>query len=94
MSGSGKKFDTFIVNTKIQQYFDICWRLYPKKVGKLDGEKAFRKLIGKNKLGFLDQYCEFFLKRVNAYAEMCNENNTDPQYILHFSTFCNSKKYL
>lgn len=94
LSGNGKKFDAFLVNAKLNQYFNLCWSHYPRKVGKIESEKAFKKIVSEKKLGLLNQYCEFIVKRIDAYVEMCRENNTEEQYILHFSTFCNSKKYL
>lgn len=94
LSSGGKKFDAFLVNVKLIQYFKACWHRYPRKVGKTESEKAFKKLVSEQKLGLLNQYCEFIIKRIDAYVEMCKENNTEEQYILHFSTFCNSKKYL
>lgn len=94
LSGVGKKFDTFLVRIKLSQYFTAIWRIYPRKVGKAQAEKAFEKLVSEQKLGLLNQYCEYIIKRVSAYIEMCQDNNTEEQYILHFATFCNSKKYL
>ena len=92
--GVGKKFDTFLVRIKLSQYFTAIWRIYPRKVGKAQAEKAFEKLVSEQKLGLLNQYCEYIMKKVGAYIEMCQDNNTEEQYILHFSTFCNSRKYL
>lgn len=90
----GKKFDAFIVKAKLDQYFSICWSHYPRKIGKAEGEKAFNKLVSEQKLSLLSQYCEFVLKRIDKYVEYCQNNDTEEQFIMHFSTFCNSKRYL
>lgn len=90
----GKQFDCFLVNAKLEQYFELCWKIYPKKVGKTEGAKAFRKLMNEQKVGILQQYFEFILKRIGMYIEKCQENNTEEQFIMMFSTFCNSKRYL
>ena len=91
---SGKKFDSFIVKAKIDTYFAISWQHYPRKVGKAEGEKAFTKLVSEQKLGLLNQYCEFIIKKIDKYMEQCQDNDTEEQFIMHFSTFCNSKRYL
>lgn len=94
LNGSGKRFDAFLVNAKIKQYFNAIWKIYPRKVGKEMGLKAFTKLVGEKKLSQLKEYCEYIAKRVTQYIDYCEQNNVEEQYILHFSTFCNSKKYL
>ena len=83
-----------IISFKIDYYFNECWKIYPKKVGKDISKKAFRKLVSDCKVNELNEYCKYVYKRISSYATYVKEKNTDSQYILHFSTFCNSKKYL
>lgn len=89
-----KKFDKFIVEYKLNRYFVIAWTHYPRRIGKDLGKKAFFKLLKDKRLRELDNYCKYIIQRIEKYKEYCEENETDEQFILHFSTFCNSKKYL
>lgn len=91
---STKKFDSALVNYKLEKYFSMIWSIYPRRVGKDLGKKAFYKLISEKKLSQLDVACKFVIERVKEYIKYCENNNTEEQYILHLSTFCNSKKYL
>lgn len=89
--------DSFIkrvIEHKIQSYFKIAWTEYPRKVGKQLGYKAFQKLLGEVKVKELEKYAKYIVLCIKKYAELCFMNNTEEQYIMHFSTFCNSKKYL
>jgi hypothetical protein len=83
-----------LVQYKINSFFNGIWKIYPRKVGKEMGLKAFTKLVSEYKYKDLKRYCEFVYNRVKRYIEHCEESGTEEQYILHFSTFCNSKKYL
>lgn len=83
-----------LVKYKINSLFSHIWKIYPRKVGKELGLKAFTKLVSEYKYKDLAKYCEFVYKRVVQYKQSCEDNGTEMQYILHFSTFCNSKKYL
>lgn len=92
-----KSSDAFIkelVNYKVNSLFSHIWKIYPRKVGKDLGLKAFTKLVGERKYKDLDAYCSYIGKRILQYKQNCEDCETEPQYILHFSTFCNSKKYL
>lgn len=92
-----KNKDLFIkelVSYKVKSCFEKIWAIYPRKVGKETGYKAFIKLVSEQKLHDLVNYCEYVAKKVVGYKNQCEEFGTETQYILHFSTFCNSKKYL
>jgi hypothetical protein len=92
---SGKnKFDSFIVEFKLKNYFDKAYSIYPRKVGKELGYKAFVKLLANVKYVDLSKYAQYILNKIQLYANQCAENETEEQFILHFATFCNSKKYL
>lgn len=91
---SKNAFLSFLVQFKIDYYFDVAWKNYPKKVGKELGKKAFVKLVTECKEKELATNCKYVIERIQKYANYCEDNNTDQQYILQFSTFCNSKKYL
>lgn len=88
------KFDSFLVSTKLDGFFNLAWKKYPKKVGKELGKKSFVKLIADKRLEELTPYCSYVIKRIEKYTQYCIDHDTEEQYILHFSTFCNSKKYL
>lgn len=88
------KFLAFLIETKINKYFDLCWKIYPRAVGKQLGKKSFYKLLEDRKVSQLDDVCKYIYNKVQIYQKMCKDNGTEEQYILHFSTFCNSKKYL
>ena len=91
---STNKFLQAVVDYKIKRYFEITWNVYPRKVGKQLGIKAYKNLLKDKTIEILDKCCQYILARVKYYQSYCTENNLDEQYILHFSTFCNSRKYL
>ena len=88
------EFDAFLVDYKIFKHFNNVWKIYPKKVGKDLGKKAFYKLLQEKKLKEIDTLCKYITQKVMAYAEYCEDKGVEEQFIMHFSTFCNSKKYL
>lgn len=88
------KFIAAIVEIKLDKHFEYCWEIYPRKVGKQLGKKAFVKLFDNVKVSEIDHWANYVLEKVQTYSEQCEENCTEEQYIMHFSTFCNSKKYL
>lgn len=90
----GKSFLSEIVKFKIDFYFNLCWKIYPKKVGKDLALKSFYKLYEKTKLDDIDVLSKYIYKRVQTYTNYVIESKTESQFIMHFSTFCNSKKYL
>lgn len=92
---SGKNnFDAFIVEFKLKNYFEKAYSIYPRKVGKELGYKAFIKLLSNVKHCDLEKYIQYIISKIQWYSNQCIENETEEQFILHFSTFCNSKKYL
>ena len=93
LKGSNK-FDYLLIKYKLEKYFEKIWKIYPRKVGKDLGKKSFIKLISQKKVSELDVSCKYFINKLNLYIQYCQDNNTEEQYILHLSTFCNSKKYL
>lgn len=94
LAKSKDKFLSFLAEFKIDYWFNIAWINYPKKVGKELGKKAFVKLVSDCKFGELDTNCRYVISRIKKYTEYCEDNGTEQQFILQFSTFCNSKKYL
>lgn len=91
---SKDKFIKALAEFKAQHYFSLAWNIYPKKVGKQLGYKAFIKLIKDSKLKDLDHICAYILQKIKEYKQMCERENKEEQFIMHFATFCNSKKYL
>lgn len=88
------KFIKAIIEIKIKNYFSICWENYPKKVGKLVGYKSFVKLVRDFKLKDLNSKCMYILQKIKQYKQNCENEQKEEQFIMHFTTFCNSKKYL
>lgn len=88
------KFIKSLVEIKIQKYFSLCWENYPKKVGKSVGYKAFVKLVRDFKLKDFDSGCMYILQKIKSYKQTCENEQKEEQFIMHFATFCNSKKYL
>lgn len=88
------KFIKALTEFKVQRFFTLAWENYPKKVGKQLGYKAFIKLIRDSKLKELDRICAYILQKIKEYKQMCERENKEEQFIMHFATFCNSKKYL
>lgn len=88
------KFIKALTEFKVQRFFTLAWGNYPKKVGKQLGYKAFIKLIKDSKLKDLDHICAYILQKIKEYKQMCERENKEEQFIMHFATFCNSKKYL
>ena len=91
---SKDKFVKALIEIKVQGYFTLSWKAYPKKVGKSVGYKAFVNLVKDFKLKDLDTNCKYILQKIHAYKQTCENEQKEEQYIMHFSTFCNSKKYL
>lgn len=90
----GNAFDSFLAEYKILKHFNNIWKIYPKKVGKDLGKKAFYKLLQDKKLKEVDDVCKYITQKVMNYANYCEDKGIEEQFIMHFSTFCNSKKYL
>lgn len=88
------KFIKALTEFKVQRFFTLAWENYPKKVGKQVGYKAFVKLVKDFKLKDLDNTCMYILQKIKQYKQTCENNQTEEQFIMHFATFCNSKKYL
>jgi len=87
-------FISFLVGKKLEYVFEQCWKMYPRKVGKQLGAKAFVKLFTDIKCEQLNTTAQYIISKVKAYADECEEEQKEAQFIMHFSTFCNSKKYL
>lgn len=88
------KFIKVLTEFKVQRFFTLAWENYPKKVGKQVGYKAFVKLVKDFKLKDLDNTCMYILQKIKQYKQTCENEQKEEQFIMHFATFCNSKKYL
>lgn len=78
-------------DTKVNTYsvmFEKFWKVYPRKVGKFDANKAFSKLLKKKPSFFID-----LMAVTENYARVCKIKGTDQEYILHASTYLNKKRY-
>lgn len=87
-------FVSFVLLKKIEQIFDQAWLIYPRKVGKSEGAKAFIKLFNDVKVQDFLTTAKHIITKIKNYATNCADNGTEQQFIMHFSTFCNSKRYL
>lgn len=87
-------FVGFLINRNLQYVFEKCWKIYPRKVGKQQGAKAFVKLFSDIKYKDLTATAQYILTKITEYRNDCEKDNREEQYIMHFGTFCNSKKYL
>lgn len=61
--------------------FDLIYKNYPRKLGKLKGLEICRRTI-KTQQDFED-----LKKSVNNYSTYCKTENTEKKFIKHFSTF-------
>ena len=64
--------------------FELVYKLYPRKEGKLAGFKKLQKTI-KNE----EQYI-LLVQAVQNYAKLCQAEGRERQYIKMWSTFCNN----
>jgi len=87
-------FVGFLLGRKLQHIFEQCWKIYPRKVGKQQGAKAFIKLFNDIKYKDLTITAQYILNKIIEYKNECERDCKEEQYIMHFATFCNSKKYL
>jgi len=88
-----KKFDAFLVGYKLNKYFDMLWKNYPKRTAKETAKKAFNKFIKDFKYGVVDKIIIELDERIKKYAQQCEELGTDDKYILMFSTYLNQKRF-
>lgn len=75
-------------NTKekeIEQEFEILWSMYPRKKGKANALKAYKKARKEN-VPF-----EAIKQGVENYSRDCQRNKTEEQYIKHGSSWFNQQ---
>lgn len=70
----------------IDQYFESFWSCYPKKIGKGKAKEKFIILANNNDP-------ETIIKGASAYAEWCNRNQQEPQFIPHPTTWLNQERW-
>ena len=64
--------------------FDPIWELYPKKLGKKDAQRHFyASLKNGRQVGEIT-------RSIKNYIQFIKDNKTEPQYVLHGSTFFNN----
>lgn len=67
--------------------FNALWKLYPKKLGKQNSFKAYKKAI---KDGATDDQIK---TGIEAYVKYLTKEQTDPQYIKQGSSFFNQRSW-
>jgi SOS-response transcriptional repressor LexA len=83
------KEDTYSVG------FKQFWKVYPRRVGKFEANKAFVKLISKISSVKEKQDC-FLIELINNtrnFAWICKQKSTESQFIPHAATFLNKRRY-
>ena len=64
--------------------FDPIWELYPKKLGKKDAQRHFYASLKSGRT------VAEITKSIKNYIQFIKDNKTEPQYVLHGSTFFNN----
>ena len=65
--------------------FDAAWQLYPKKVGKKDAERAWRKLTEGQRFEVIHA--------LPVHVRYWEASGTDKLYMPHFSTWLNGERW-
>lgn len=80
-----------IKNIDFMPYFEILWKMYPRKIGKQIAIKQYEKKIrGLNEEEVKAISNQLYLKIKNRLTYW-KENNTEINFIPHFSTFINAE---
>lgn len=71
--------------------FETLWKLYPRKVNKVLAKKTFEHKVR----GLAEQECKdkcnLIYKAEMRYIAQIKENNTDINYVKHFSSWLNAE---
>ena len=71
--------------------FETLWRLYPRRVNKILAKKTFEhKVRGLTEQECKDK-CNLIYKAEMRYINQIKENNTDINYVKHFSSWLNAE---
>ena len=71
--------------------FETLWKLYPRKVNKVLAKKTFEhKVRGLTEQECKDK-CNLIYKAEMRYINQIKENNTDINYVKHFSSWLNAE---
>lgn len=71
--------------------FETLWKLYPRKVNKVLAKKTFEhKVRGLTEQECKDK-CNLIYKAEMRYLNQIKENNTEINYIKHFSSWLNAE---
>jgi len=84
-------FVKFLVEYKLDTMFNVLWKNYPRKVSMQVSKKAFIKLFSELKYKDLDKVFVELRNRLQSYIYSCQ--GKDQQFILHFSTWLNQKRW-
>lgn len=71
--------------------FETLWKLYPRRVNKILAKKTFEhKVRGLTEQECKDK-CNLIYKAEMRYIAQIKENNTDINYVKHFSSWLNAE---
>lgn len=74
-----------------QKYFEILWKMYPRKVEKQNAKKAFEhKIRGLNEQELKDK-CNLIYKAEIRYLKELQDRQTPNEYVKHFSSWLNAE---
>lgn len=79
---------TSVSSPPVMEGFDRFWEQYPRKIGKVAAEAAWKKAIKRN------ANREHIIGFITQQADAWKRNGKDPQYIPHASTWLNGSRYL
>lgn len=75
----------------LNKYFDTLWKLYPRKINKILAQKTFEHKFR----GLTEDECKEKANKIYKlemqYINDIKANNTEMQYIQHFSSFLNAR---
>ena len=69
--------------------FRSFWKVYPRKVGKFEAHKSFKRLVKKEGVGFFER----LLRLTVNFKRTCEHDRTDQQFIPHASTYLNNRRF-
>lgn len=72
-----------VMNHEIQKELELIYRAYPRKLGKSQGMRVARNQCKTLKT------VEELRAAVRTYAKFLMETQTEPQFVMYFSTFMN-----
>ena len=80
-----------IKNCEWEPFFEKLWSIYPRKIAKQNAKKTFEhKIRGLSHEQCIEK-CRAIYKAQVQYIKVLRDNNTQEQYIKHYSSWLNSE---